>query len=252
MIKEALQFIVGLNKAEIFDINGEKYADKKLTNITPVVRRPTSLVNMDTLTSFVDYIKSVVTRDNLYQFNKLYVHIESPSKVIAFETDNQIDKAKTYICSANATLPSIDYGRYYGSEAFNILLQSRFCQTPQTKQLLSIVGNVKATDVQSKSDNGITQTVHTNKGVILQQDTALPNPVELAPFRTFIEVNQVVSPFIFRARTAKEDRSDSSKVTDIEFALFEADGGAWEIEAKQRLKEYLEISFKDTGVVILA
>lgn len=86
----------------------------------------------------------------------------------------------------------------------------------------------------------------------MQQDTVLPNPVELAPFRTFIEVNQVVSPFIFRARTAKEDRSDSSKVTDIEFALFEADGGAWEIEAKQRIKEYLEISFKDTGVVILA
>lgn len=252
MIKEALEYVVGLNTAKIFDIAGEKYSDKRLNRINPVVKRTSTVVKLDTLTSFVDYIKSVVTRDKLYDFSKLYIHIKSPTKVTAFETDNFVDMEKTYICSVEASLPDVEYGYFYGSETFNILLQSRFCQTVQTKQLLSIVGNVKATDVQSKNDNGVTQTVHTNKGIILQEDTVLPNPVELAPFRTFVEVSQVVSPFVFRAKTAKEGYGDDSKVKDVTFALFEADGGAWKIEATKRIKAYLEEAFKDTGIVILA
>ena len=252
MIKEALQYIVDLKKPEIVQINGDTYSDKGLNRISPVVNRAKHSVTMNTLTSFIDYIKAQVTRDGLYDYNKLYVHIESPTKVVAFETDNVIDREKTYICSALAELPSVNYGNYYDSESFNILLQSRFCQTDTTRKLLSIVGNVKTTDVQNRSDNGITQTVHTNKGVVLQEDTVLPNPVELAPFRTFIEINQVSSAFIFRARAAKDPYSDNKETKDIQFALFEADGGAWKIEAANRIKTYLEKAFEGTDVIVLA
>ena len=65
-----------------------------------------------------------------------------------------------------------------------------------------------------------------------------PDPVLLAPFRTFPEIDQVPSQFIFRMR---ENRG-------VEMALFEADGGAWEMETIQRIKIYLESQIKEHGI----
>lgn len=249
MIKEALQYVVGLREAKVIDVNGQSYCDKELERIEPVVVRANERVNLSTLTSFVDCVKAQVDRDKAYDYSNLYLHIISPTKVIAFEKDNALDGRKTYICYVVAELPEVKYGNWYDSESFNILLQSRFCQTDTVAKLLSIVGNVKASDVQTKADNGITQTVQTSKGIVLKEDTVLPNPVTLAPFRTFVEIEQVSSAFIFRAKESKSLYEDNK---EIEFALFEADGGTWKIEATQRIKEYLEEAFKDTGVVILA
>lgn len=250
MIKEALQYVVGLRKPEVIDVNGESYCDKDIKRISPVVIRE-SEITLSTLTSFVDCIKSRVERDKAYNYSNLYLHIISPTRIEAYEKANELDGGNTYICEAKAELPEVDYGRFYDSESFNILLQSRFCQNEATAKLLSIVGNVKSSDVQTKSDNGITQTVQTSKGIVLKEDTELPNPVVLAPFRTFVEIEQVASAFIFRAKEAKNPYSGGDE-KEINFALFEADGGAWKLEAAQRIKTYLEEAFKDTGVVILA
>lgn len=250
MIKEALQYIVGLNKPEVIEVNGHSYTDKRLDRIEPVVIRETSAAELSTLTSFVDCVKARVERDKSYDYSNLYLHIISPTYVEAYEKANGLDGRRTDICEARADLPEVDFGYYYDSENFNILLQSRFCQDEATAKLLSIVGNVKSSDVQTRSDNGTTQTVQTSRGIVLKEDTPLPNPVTLAPFRTFVEIDQVASAFIFRAKEAKKSYDGDEK--EIQFALFEADGGAWKIEATQRIKAYLEEAFKDTGVVILA
>lgn len=247
MIKEALQYIVGLNEPEIVEIDGNTYSDKDLKRLEPVIIRSSESVHLDTLTSLVDYVKAQVDRDGIYNYKDLYIKVDSPNKVTVFERDCPLDGRKTYICTASATLPRVDYERYYDSESFNILLQSRFCQDETTAKLLSIVGNIKTSDVQTTSDNGITQTVQTNKGIVLKENTELPNPVVLAPFRTFVEIPQVSSPFIFRARS--EGREEAK---EIYFALFEADGVAWAIEATQRIKTYLEKAFDGTDVIVLA
>ncbi len=252
MIKKALEYIVGLNRPEVITIDNISYTDKPLKMIEPVVMRNEETIYMNTLTSFINYVKSQVERDNIYSYEDLYIHIQSPEKILAFEKDSAIDKRKTNICKACAILPDIQYNHWYDAEEFNILLQSRFCQNETTSKLLSIVGNVKSSDVQTKADNGITQTIQTKKGVVLSEDTVLPNPVALAPFRTFVEIEQVVSPFIFRAKEASDPYSIDKAVKTVKFALFEADGGAWKITSTQRIKAYLEAAFKDTGIVILA
>lgn len=65
----------------------------------------------------------------------------------------------------------------------------------------------------------------------------VPNPVKLKPYRTFLEVDQPVSEFIFRM---KQDKYDG-----VLCALFEADGGAWKMEATERIKKYLESELKE-------
>lgn len=79
-------------------------------------------------------------------------------------------------------------------------------------------------------------------------ETIVPSPVHLKPYRTFDEIDQPESDFIFRVQ--------SNKFDGITCALFSADGGAWKTEAKQRIKEYLsnELSdlIKDGRIIILA
>ncbi len=198
---------------------------------------------MTSLASFVDYIKAQVERDMTYNYKNLYIQIKDSDEVICFEKDSSLDEKKTYICSARAEIPTMNFGYFYDAETFNIMLQSRFCDTEHRNLLLSIIGNVRSSNVETKEDDGITQTVMTRKGILTKEGTNLPNPVTLAPFRSFVEVEQTASPFIFRAKEAKICDPRDKDAKEIQFALFEADGGAWKITARERIKKYLEEEF---------
>lgn len=60
----------------------------------------------------------------------------------------------------------------------------------------------------------------------------VPNPVILRPYRTFLEVEQPESKFIFRI---KEGRDGTPM-----FKLIEADGGLWKYEAVASIKAFLK------------
>ena len=69
-----------------------------------------------------------------------------------------------------------------------------------------------------------------------KEAAVVPNPVRLKPYRTFLEVEQPESEFIFRMKDCHGG---------IGCAFFEADGGAWKIEATQNIKAYLQEELKD-------
>lgn len=64
-----------------------------------------------------------------------------------------------------------------------------------------------------------------------KEDVIVPNPVTLRPYRTFLEVEQPESKFIFRIR----EGSDGQPM----FKLVEADAGLWKYEAVDAIKKYL-------------
>lgn len=75
MIKEALQYIVGLGKAEEHMINGACYSDKPLHRIDTYYPKADA-IEMHTLTSLVDYIKSEV--DEMPP--RMIVEVKSPTE----------------------------------------------------------------------------------------------------------------------------------------------------------------------------
>jgi hypothetical protein len=95
--------------------------------------------------------------------------------------------------------------------------------------LLKVIGNVEEKNVRQTGDNGIAQAVTIKTGVATADDVLVPNPVSLAPFRTFLEVEQPISDFIFRMKDGPKG------------AIFEADGGAWRNQAISNVREYLEV-----------
>jgi len=84
--------------------------------------------------------------------------------------------------------------------------------------------------VKTYGDDGVSQQATVKSGVTSVVDVKVPNPVLLKPFRTFAEAEQPESKFIFRLR------KDDAGVTA---ALFEADGGAWKVQAIQNIADYL-------------
>ena len=74
-------------------------------------------------------------------------------------------------------------------------------------------------------------------------DDIVPNPCRLRPIRTFTEVEQPASLFVFRL-----EQGSNETVTG---ALFEADGGAWKLEAMSNIKRYLDEELKETGVKVI-
>ena len=76
-----------------------------------------------------------------------------------------------------------------------------------------------------KGDYYLTLTYDEGEGKV-------PSPADLQPYRTFLEVPQPESQFIFRIN----ERGNC--------ALFEADGGLWKYHAMESIKLFLEDALK--------
>lgn len=229
MIKEALQYIIGLQKEPyIKDINGSTYTDTDLKRINHNPKAET--LGMSTLTSLVDYIRGNI--DTMAP--KMIIEASSPTRV---ELYSQLDSDRTreYLVEVNANIPVFNFGEFQDKENFIIGMQAKFLDDIQTDKalVLRFAGTVEAKSVAQYGDDGVTQKASIKTGIASKSDAVVPNPVALRPYRTFIEVEQPKSDFIFRMKESKYDDG-------VQCALFEADGGAWKNEAVRNIKEYLE------------
>lgn len=226
MIKEALQYIVGLGKAEEHVINGACYSDKPLHRIDTYYPKADA-IEMHTLTSLVDYIKSEV--DEIPP--RMIVEVKSPTEV---ELYSQLDpnRDRESLVVASARVPGFEFDRFVEHEKFCINLQSKFIPSDDRELILKFAGTVEAGSVSEYGDDGVTQKATIKTGLASKGDAIVPNPVCLRPYRTFLEVEQPESAFVFRM---KQDSYGS-----VMCAIFEADGGAWKMDATQAIKEYLQ------------
>lgn len=225
MTRDALQYVVGLKTAEVLDINGEEYVDKDVHRVDKELRA--SAIQMNTLTSLVDYLKAGV--DSMA--DKMLVQVVSPTKVRVLSMLDT-DRKRECLVEVEAMVPEFRYGSYMGNESFIIALQSKFIDSGDRALLLQFAGTVKDESIAQYGDDGVTQKATIKTGITSVGDAVVPNPVKLRPFRTFIEVEQPESAFVFRMRQAEGH--------GVECAIFEADGGAWKNAAMKSIKEYLQ------------
>ncbi|MGJ9381782.1 hypothetical protein [Salipaludibacillus sp. CF4.18] len=219
MIKQALEYIVGMGKAEIHNENGQAYSDKELHLLKQPV--PNKL-SVSSLSGLVDYIES-----NFDTNEKVMIHVNSPVEVSCFSMVND-DMRRNHWITAEAWVPEFRFDRFYDTETINIKLQSTFVKNEDRDIMLQVVGSIQEEAVQTIGDDGTSQSVIAKTGVASVGKAKVPNPVKLAPYRTFVEVSQPESAFVFRMQSGPT------------CALFEADGGTWKLEAMNNIKEYLQ------------
>lgn len=239
MIKEAIKFVTNLGikpaerKLNFMDQDGNLRNiiisdDGRPVEIAPLNYLAKEALVINTLTGLVDYIQSNVERHDIPYF----LHIVDHERVELTGVLQSDGKRETLVI-ARAIVPDFNYDYFLDSEQLIISLQSKFTKTKDRDLLLKVIGNVREENVRQTGDNGIAQAVTIKTGVASADDVLVPNPVTLAPYRTFLEVVQPESDFIFRMKDGPRG------------AIFEADGGAWRNEAIENIRAYLSEELAD-------
>lgn len=182
-------------------------------------------------------------RDGL-DLAKVVVHVVSPQIVTLRSTlDTRARSRETFLQAAAADLTDNFLGKFMPIEEFLVGLHSRFLLTDERQMVLRLFGSVKQEAVKTALDDGVSQTVTARSGVALVSDVQVPNPVTLAPYRTFREVLQPASPFVLRVQGGGGHALP-------QVGLFEADGGAWRLVAVDRVRDWLREAVPESVAII--
>ena len=199
-------------------------------------------LGVSTLGAVRDYVTA--NKDQL-DLSRLVVHVASPSLVhVLGPLDARARVREAYASAAVADLTVGFLGKFMPLEDFIVGLQVRFADADERKRILALLSNVKHETVKTALDDGVTQVVQARAGVALVSDVAVPNPVLLCAYRTFRDVVQPSSLFVVRVQAGKVGGLP-------EVGLFEADGGAWQLQAVARVREWL-VAALPTTVAVLA
>lgn len=235
-LKQAIEYLVsiGQNETVTFDDDlGNTYVN---SNYKKVIYDYPSPIKTGTLTSVVDYVKAQIDAKGTK-----VIHVVNHRTVEVYSTLDQYQKRNCWL-EATALVPDvICYGKYLDAESFSIALQSRFVPTEDRDILLKISGNIEESAIKTSVDDGVSQSVAVKTGVTTVSNVQVPKIVRLKPFRTFTEIHQPESDFVFRLSNGPS------------CALFEADGGAWKNQAIQDIARYLKEELGEMeGYIILA
>lgn len=206
----------------------------------PVESTPVSL-RMNTLTGISDFMNKGVD-----ELEGVMFHVVSERQVDVvgpiFGRSHQRKTFATTTADVVLSKSEFHFGEFYDVEQFIIKLQSLFAPTFERGAVLALVGNIKEEKVRTTSDDGVTQSVIARSGIANVTEVQVPNPVTLAPFRTFREIEQPTSPFILRVKQGKEGGLPT-------VALFEADGGEWKLTAIASIRRFLEEAVEGVAVI---
>ncbi|MEG0721559.1 MAG: hypothetical protein RR446_07410 [Lachnospiraceae bacterium] len=226
-LKEALQYIrdlgVSAEHTEVMEICGRTYVNRDLVRMDKAPKaRPVGTV---TLSSMVDYITSC----NLEFSSDMIVHIVNPTTVCLMSVLDK-EREREVLFESNAETSEFRFDQWYDQETFMIALQANFQPNDDLATVMRLAGNIEKKNNQTFSDDGRTQVATMTVGVASKADVIVPNPVELIPYRTFQEVAQPTSKFVFRIGDKEVPA----------FRLIEAEGGIWRSEAVENIKCYFQ------------
>jgi hypothetical protein len=230
--------VMELTPGRTLEVNGYTYLDKdkSLTLQKPPCPAP---MKVSTLDGLVDLLEANFESEYRKQSEQL-VHVVSHEKVeFLSKVSDRFGYRQEFIV-ANRIKPEqeFQFGVYLPQEKFVIALRSLFVQDASVDELVAIAGNLAAKAEVQQHDDGITQQVTMKAGVHLVTEKVLKPKVDLKPYRTFLEVEQPSSTYIFRVKTAEGGST---------CALFEADGGMWKLTAMENIKTWFANRLKGSA-----
>lgn len=229
MFDKLIQEIQNAVRPELVTIDGEKFLSKPV-HLPPEER--VSPLQISTLTGLLDFIK---LQPIWFAENAVFVHVMSPTEVqlVGDIVGRQKERDRWAIASCSNIIGSgFKFGTWLLPEEFVIAVQTNFVETDNRAKLLQLVGSLSDDTSKSLRDDGISQTATVRSGVSMVGEVKIKNPVSLAPYRTFREIEQPEGDFVLRLQKGRNDKP--------ELALWQADGGAWKLQAMNSIKTYLE------------
>ena len=224
---------------ELKEVDGKMYSTHELHQVFSD-RRP-SVVTVKSLSGLTDFIRANI--DDL-KMSLLMIHVVDHTRVIV-KTNIHGEKNERHnvVMAELEELERFPFDQLIGQEKFIIKLKSMFQITEDQEAIIRYTAKIDAEAAVITTDDGITQNVNIKQGVtgVRTERQNIPSLVKLRPYRTFTEIEQPESEFLFRMKTEDEV---------VKCALFDADGGAWKNKARLGIAEFLEA--QDLGLPIIA
>jgi hypothetical protein len=217
--------IKAIQDSRTVNIYEDKFCDSKLSFLPQRVFEPIGIQSLDGL---IMYVNGLCKAD---EAEVAAVIVKSHRLVQVVGHADPVTGDRQVFVEAQAEVPDFSFGAYIDRERFQIAIASKFIQSSSRDQLIQVIGQVSEDAVKQTDDDGISQTVTVKKGISLKGEVVVPSTIRLAPYRTFVEIDQPESEFLIRMRSSNS----------LECGLFEADGGVWKLEARNSIKEYLSV-----------
>jgi len=204
----------------------------------PVIYNPTiKTLNIHSLSGIIDFLKNDTTiyPDSL-------IHIADYDTVVVISPILLPHKNREiFIAASLRNYNKFNFGTFMNHEEFIIDLLSMFEDTEDRQALIAYASKLTSENNVTVTDNGISQQAQVRKGIsgALKDNEKAPSIVTLTPFRTFREIQQPSSQFLFRIK-------EGQGVPRC--ALFEADGARWKDEAVHEIAEYLKTEMEENGL----
>jgi len=193
--------------------------------------------NISTLVGLAAFANSALAAEQIPEGSFVLVHEAGLSASLKGPIEG---RHQNRACFAKAMPPGGTvsdgfFGQWHDAEMMVISLRTLFQRDrgDHLDQLIEVLAGMKHEDSTEVQDDGISQRVATRRGgSSLKEWADMPSTVVLHPFRVFPgEIDeQPRSEFVVRVRSSHQA---------IEVALFEADGGAWRVEAGRLVGEKL-------------
>lgn len=236
MLKSLYEAIRKDAEPAIFNIDDRPYSNQKLI---PIEQPEPKTITVSTLTGLTQYLNSNV--DNL-EIKNLLCHVVSPTYVAVSSNLLQPFLDRNFYIEAKLKQIDLPFNKWVDTEAFIIAMQACFTDSPTTtsrNEILKYLSSVSSIVEAGRTDDGISQAVAVKTGISSKSLSVLPNPVTLRPYRTFTEVEQPASQFVFRIR----------QEGGFQYSLTEADGGAWRNQAMSYIQEFMENAVPGLNVI---
>lgn len=228
--KEAIEKIESLvEDGLITEVDGKTYSPK---NLKPVYHDPRPEgIGLRTLSGFVEFLLS--PQGLAWKEKNLVVVVQDHANVGCFSEPFGESNQRALVVAAALDRPVFPFGQWLSPEEFAIKTMALFEDSEDLETIQAYAGKLTVENEVTVEDDGTTQRATTRKGISggLVETTSAPRRITLVPIRTFDEIDQPASEFVFRVRSRGE--------YGVECAIFEADAGAWKSDAANRIKSFL-------------
>ena len=228
-----------VKQSHVIKVGDEHYSVHQLKRVYDDPRPQT--IEVRTLSGLVEFAKSKQCEALQKEKESCLIHVVSHETVRLMTTPYGEARNRDILVVARLDRPAFQFGEWKDPEEFNIALSAT--PTDDLQAVMAYAGKITIDSGILIEDDGITQHASVKRGVSggLIEKKRAPSRVTLKPHRSFAEIDQVESDFIFRVRANEES---------IRCALFEADSGAWKDEVAKRIKAWIWDHYFDVPVII--
>jgi hypothetical protein len=246
MLKEMIEKLVDLGNGAVLTAHGCAYSRHDLHKLASPEPTPAPFV-VHTLSGLVDYVEArgcvgSPGFDQAIMVQPLAVHVGGPTEVrLVSACYGDFLQRLVPVTATPFPIAPFLFGRWLSVEEFVVGLQSCFVPDLHVESLLEFAGSVTRESSASISDDGSSQTVVARHGIVHLANRRVPNPVTLRPYRTFQEIEQPESKYVFRVRPGGDEELPT-------MALFEGSDNTWQVVATRLVTEFVRERLPDVPI----